>query len=210
MRTRFLLIRHGANHTLGVSLAGRAEGVHLNERGREQASELAEALHHAPVDAIYSSPLERCLETSQPLAQALHLPVEVEPAIMETHFGAWTGSTFEALDADPVWKSWNSNRSGTRPPGGETMQEVQDRFLKQLDVWAGTNAGRMIAVFSHSDPIKSVVLHCRGASLDSMLAFEIDPVSSTLLEGEGGRYEVLFVNASPEQAGRQLEALNRA
>ncbi|MGZ9222076.1 MAG: histidine phosphatase family protein, partial [Anaerolineales bacterium] len=59
-----LLIRHGENEfTAKHKLAGHLPDVHLNERGQKQAQILAEALKEVPIKAIYSSPLERAVET---------------------------------------------------------------------------------------------------------------------------------------------------
>ena len=64
-----LLIRHGENEYVKTGRrAGRKDGVHLNEKGRAQAQALAEALAHIPLKAVYSSPLDRTMETAAPLA----------------------------------------------------------------------------------------------------------------------------------------------
>ena len=64
-----LLIRHGENEFVKSSkMAGRIPGIHLNEKGRKQAEALGEALQDFPITSIYSSPLERAMETAQPIA----------------------------------------------------------------------------------------------------------------------------------------------
>ena len=73
----------------GSALAGRTPSVPLNEKGKEQAQQIAERLKAQPITAVYSSPLLRCLETAQPLAAALDLPVSVEPGILEVDYGEW-------------------------------------------------------------------------------------------------------------------------
>lgn len=80
----FLLIRHGENdYVKKGKLAGHLPGVHLNEKGRQQALALAERLKEAPIKAIYSSPLERAVETAAPLAQMLNLEVQIRERLME-------------------------------------------------------------------------------------------------------------------------------
>ncbi|MGD2205331.1 MAG: histidine phosphatase family protein, partial [Anaerolineae bacterium] len=98
-----LLIRHGLNDWVGEKLAGWTPGVHLNDKGRVQAAALAEQLADVPVAAIYSSPLERTLETAEPLAEAHGLPVQVREGLGETRCGDWTGRTLEELKDKDLW-----------------------------------------------------------------------------------------------------------
>ena len=66
-----LLIRHGENEYVKTGkMAGRLPGVHLNEKGQKQAQALGDALKDVPIKAIYSSPLERAIETATPIASA--------------------------------------------------------------------------------------------------------------------------------------------
>ncbi|MEK7785772.1 MAG: histidine phosphatase family protein, partial [Chloroflexota bacterium] len=103
--TDILLIRHGENeYTRKGKLAGWTPGVHLNETGKAQAEALAERLAQAPIKAIYSSPLERALETAGPLAQARKLPVQKCEGIGEVRYGEWTGRSLKVLARTKLWK----------------------------------------------------------------------------------------------------------
>ncbi len=93
--TTVLLIRHGENNMVGKRLAGRLPGVHLNKKGREQAEQLAEVLCKAPIKAIYSSPLERAVETAEPLAKLLNLEILPAPGLVELAYGDWQGKTLK-------------------------------------------------------------------------------------------------------------------
>ena len=68
--TTLFLIRHGLTAVTGSRLYGRTPGIHLDERGRRQAAALVERFEGVRLTAIYSSPLERCVETLEPLAAA--------------------------------------------------------------------------------------------------------------------------------------------
>src|SRR5215212_2773666 len=96
--TTFLLIRHALCDPVGRSLAGRTSGVHLNAEGGVQAEALARRLGEVAVSAIYSSPLERALETAAPIAADQGVPVIEAPGLLEIDFGDWTGKTLQELD----------------------------------------------------------------------------------------------------------------
>jgi hypothetical protein len=102
--TTFLLIRHALCDPVGRSIAGRQPGIHLNNPGRGQARRLAEWLGPITLDAIYSSPLERALETASPIAQAKGLQVHPAEAWNEIDFGEWTGRALADLDPLPEWR----------------------------------------------------------------------------------------------------------
>src|SRR5690242_20290484 len=106
--TTFYLIRHGSNDFYQRGLVGRKPGVHLNDLGRREAIALADALAGEHLDAIFSSPLERCRETAEPLAKKISRPVRVAEALNEVDFGEWTDKTFAELDPQETWKQWNA------------------------------------------------------------------------------------------------------
>src|SRR3954468_19184896 len=103
--TIVLLIRHGENDFVKTGrMAGRTPGVHLNERGQQQAKELAEALAHAPIKKIYSSPMERAVETAAPLAEKLGQEISIRPGLIEAGIGEWTGMELKTVRKLPEWK----------------------------------------------------------------------------------------------------------
>ncbi|MEI2420490.1 histidine phosphatase family protein, partial [Arthrospira platensis SPKY2] len=105
-------------------LAGRTPGVYLNQKGMEQAQQLARRLGNQPISRIYSSPLERCVQTAEPLAQALGLPVIEEPGVLEVDYGEWRGAALKDLSQKPEWQLVQIYPGGFRFPGGETLREV--------------------------------------------------------------------------------------
>src|SRR6266516_7898550 len=100
-----LLMRHGENDFVKTGkMAGRIPGVHLNERGQKQAQALAEALTQVPIKAIYSSPLERAMETAEPIATSHKLEILQEPRLMDADVGRWTGKSLKTLRLTNAWK----------------------------------------------------------------------------------------------------------
>ena len=108
----FLLIRHGENEYVAKGrLAGRLPGVHLNENGKKQAEAVAKAFVKAPIKAIYSSPMERCMQTAEPLAAALGLEINASQGLIEVDFGSWQDKTLKQLQRRKLWKVVQSNPS---------------------------------------------------------------------------------------------------
>ena len=183
MTTTLYLIRHADHDRLGHILCGRMEGVGLGEPGRAQADRLANRLAPLGLARVFSSPLQRAVETADPLAQRLSLPVEVAPELEELDFGCWTGRRFEELADDPAWRVWNEDRGRARPPSGETMLEAQARASIWLHQLVAGNAAQSCAAVSHGDLIKALVAHVLGLPLHFHDRLEISPASVTTLVG---------------------------
>lgn len=186
-----LLIRHGENEFVKKGrMAGRLPEVHLNERGRQQAQVLAERLAGAPIKAIYSSPLERAIETAEPLAKALGLEIIPCQGLIETDIGEWSGERVKAVARLKVWKQVQRNPSLFRFPGGETFAEAQHRIAQELAALAACHEAKdLIACFSHSDPIKLAIAFYIGLPLDLFQRLGVSPASVTTLHlGEGGSF----------------------
>src|ERR1700687_5853917 len=130
--TIFHLLRHGEHGLLGRVLAGRMPGVGMTEHGRAEIAAQAERLAGEKIAAIYASPLQRTRETAEIIAARLGLPIAFRDDLIELDFGEWTGATFDAIRADPLWISWTTQRSLARIPGGENMREVQRRAVEAL------------------------------------------------------------------------------
>jgi len=180
--TEFLLIRHALTDAADRWYAGRMAGVSLNERGRRDAAALARRLEDLTLDALYSSPLERCLETAELIAKLQDVEFEVDQSLTEIDTGDWTGKSFEELRQDPSFGCFNEFRCGTRPPNGELMLEVQSRMVGAILRFAEKHPQKTVGIVSHSDPIKSVLAYFLGVPLDLASRLATDPTSVSILE----------------------------
>ncbi len=194
-----LLIRHGENEYVKTGrMAGQLPDVHLNERGQQQARELAEALAHAPIKVIYSSPMERATETAAPLAEKLGLEINVRSGLVETNIGAWSGMELKAARKLPEWKTVQSTPSRFRFPGGESFLEIQSRLVNEIESIAEEHKGdELLACFSHADPIKLIVAYYMGMPLDHFQRLGCDTASVTMLMLGAGGAGLLKLNQRP-------------
>ena len=192
------LVRHGSNDYLAKSLlAGRSPEVHLNEQGQAESERLANSLSNAGIQRIFSSPLERAVQTAEPTAKRLGLEIEISPEIHEINFGDWSGRSLRELDRDPAWKNFNLYRSGTRIPNGETMLESQSRMVSFIEKLFRENPNQTIALFSHGDPIKSVFAYYLGIPLDLFTRIEISPGSYSILRLQPWGPQIIAINRLP-------------
>jgi probable phosphomutase (TIGR03848 family) len=188
-----LLVRHGENdYVKKKRLAGRLPGVHLNETGYQQAQTvahtLASKLKKASIQSIFSSPLERTMETAEPIAEALDIPIVERPGLIETDFGDWQGKTLKDLARRKLWKVVQKNPSLMRFPGGESFAETQTRICSEIEILRSKHRENdVIICVSHSDPIKLAVAYYLGLPLDLFQRLTIAPASiTTLLINESG------------------------
>jgi broad specificity phosphatase PhoE len=177
-----LLIRHATNPYVGKGLTGWLPGVSLDAKGRDEADRLAARLEKIPIAALYSSPLERAIETAQPTARLKNLEIIGNPDLGEIHFGEWQGKSFSEIETHESWNRFNAYRSATRAPGGELMLETQARIVRGLHRIADSHPGQTVAAFSHADAIKAALMHFLGIPLDFHLRLEILPASITIVE----------------------------
>jgi probable phosphoglycerate mutase len=180
--TRFLLIRHAVTDSVGKSLTGRMPGVPLNDEGKRQAQVLAQRLAMLPIAAIYSSPVERAFQTAEVVAKVLQVSTVPNDDFLELDFGQWTGASFDALSSEVSFQRFNSFRSNSRIPGGESMLEAQLRIVRGMQALCEKHMGQTVAVVSHSDMIKAAVAYYAGIPLDLFQRLEISPASVSIIE----------------------------
>ncbi|KAB1642227.1 histidine phosphatase family protein [Gulosibacter chungangensis] len=195
--TRILLVRHGQTPTTGKELPGRAPGLHLAEKGREQAARVAERLADLHIDALYSSPLERALETAEPTASSTGLPVLEEPGLLETNVGDWTGRALSDLAKLLEWQTVQREPSTFRFPGGESFVEQRDRMRATIERIRSAHVGGTVVCFSHADPIRVFLSDALGMPLDALQRVSVSPCSvSAVAYRDGSEPVVLTVNST--------------
>ncbi len=194
-----LLIRHGENeYSNSGKLAGRLPGVNLNERGRQQAEQLGKALANAPLAAVYASPLERAVQTAEPIAHARNLPVIRDPGLLESHVGDWQGKSIRRLALTAYWRVVQSAPSRARHPGGESFMETQTRIVSALEgIMAKHKPRDLIVCVFHADPIKLAVAHYIGLPLDNFQRLACDTGSVTMLAISSMSAHLVWLNRRP-------------
>jgi len=194
-----LLVRHGLTAPTGTVLSGWTPGIPLDDRGRAQAAALAARLAPVPLDAIITSPLERCRQTAETITAAGEgrPAVQEDDRVGECHYGDWTGRPLKRLAKEPLWRVVQAHPGAARFPGadGESIMDMQHRAVTAIMDWnerLGAEAVYMIC--SHGDVIKSIIADSLGMHLDMLQRIQVDPCSLTAIRYTPLRPFVLRMN----------------
>jgi probable phosphoglycerate mutase len=195
MSTTILLVRHGENDWVKSNkLAGRTPGVQLNDTGLAQSRRMSGLLARWPIDAVYSSPLERCAETATILATPHRLSVLSEDGLLETDYGEWQGQKIDDLVKQDLWRVIQATPGLAQFPGGESMLGMQNRMIGTLQNIVSAHPDQVVLVCSHADLIKAAVSHYTGAPFDLFQRVVIAPCSLSIIQFSKYGPMVLRVN----------------
>ncbi len=195
-----LLVRHGLTAMTGPMLAGHTPGLHLDERGQKQAAAVAARIAPIALTAVVTSPLERCVDTSDAILAAQREAGRepdrhVEDRIVECRYGDWTGRALKDLAKEPVWKVVQTQPSAARFPGGESLAEVSARAVEAIRDWdARLGEDAVWVACSHGDVIKAILADALGLHLDQFQRIVVDPCSVSVVRYTGTRPYVLRAN----------------
>jgi probable phosphoglycerate mutase len=194
--THVLLVRHAVNDFVKTGkLAGWTPDVHLNDEGRAQAEALGRRLSDAPIRWLYSSPLERTMETAEAIRH--HHPgltVIQDAEIGEVRYGDWQGQPVAALSRRKMWHIIQEYPSRAYFPNGETLREVQIRAVNAMEAMAVRHPRDMVVVVSHADVIKMLLAHYLGMHLDSFQRIVVSPASISAIQLGYARPYVVSLN----------------
>jgi len=195
--TLVLFVRHGTTPTTGATLPGRAPGLHLTDKGRDQAAAAAARIGSLDgVAAVYASPMERTRETAAPIAKACGKRVRKADGLIECDFGKWTGRKLSQLRKLDEWRTVQRYPSGFRFPGGESFSEMQTRSVDAVHDLVAAHPGETIVAVSHADVIKAIVAAAAGTPLDLFQRIVVSPCSITAVLYSAEGPTVLTVNST--------------
>jgi broad specificity phosphatase PhoE len=165
--TTIFLARHGESDW---NAANRFQGHSdrpLTKLGRRQAETLAELVAAENVDAIYSSPLIRALETARIVAARTGLDVVPVDDLCEVNTGSWSGlSRDEVAERFPeAFERWTSGGAGWED--GETYEDMAARTLRAVSRMAGAHPEGRILVVSHGGPIRAIQAAANGMDINA-------------------------------------------
>lgn len=185
------LVRHGEVENPGGIIYGRLPGFHLSERGRAQARAAAERLATATVGAVWSSPLERALETASEIAGRHGLEITMDERLLEsvnTFEGFKTSVRGFATRLTRSPRHWWSLRNPLKPSWGETFAQIRERMQAAVSDAVSAADGNDAVIVSHQTPIIVARLALAGRRIPPWLGLTpCERGSVTTLVLDGGR-----------------------
>jgi len=163
--TKLYLVRHGQSAGNAEGRFGGHSATPLSELGFHQAQLTAQTLAKEKIDAIYTSDLLRAVQTAEPLAELLDLPIIKTPAFRERHVGVLEGLTFdESKESFPkdyyALVNRNIHHIITK---GESYRHLLRRATGELREILRAHQGEKVVIFSHTGAICFITLHLIGA-----------------------------------------------
>lgn len=196
MTTSFILIRHGQTEwNRQERFRGHAD-IPLNETGKAQAQKLAQRLAPEKIDAIYCSPLQRTVQTAEPIAAAHGLELVKEDALVDLDVGALEGQTVdEARLAFPeVMDKWLNAPGKVKFPKGESIKSVRARSEKLLGELAAKHAGQTVVLVTHRVLCHTMLCVVLGLDLDALWTIRQDNACIDRFEKQEHGYLLTLMN----------------
>ncbi len=196
--TKIVLIRHGQTtwNTNG-KYQGRTD-VPLSEEGVAQARALAEKFPLEHLDGIHASDLMRAMVTAECIGERFHLAVQPEKAFRELSFGKWEGLTYAEIVArwPEAMENFHFHPDRLEIPGGETIQELQERVTERLREIVGENEGKTVAIVAHGAVIRAAICDALSIPLHRFWSIRQFNTAVNIVSYEDGWSTVELMNST--------------
>jgi broad specificity phosphatase PhoE len=194
--TRVYLVRHGTTDWNKEEIFRGRLDCKLNETGQAEARALAEYFKAIPLQAIYSSPLSRAMETAQAVAQAKALQVVPHPGFIDIDFGEWQGLPLKEVREkySDLYRLWRERPEAINFPGGENLARARARAWEGLQKIVQENPEKTALIIAHR--VVTKVLICAVLGLDDTHFWRIkqDTTAVNCFEYTRGLFVTSLIN----------------
>ncbi len=195
--TEVLLIRHGETAWNAVKRLQGHLDVPLNAKGEQQAAALGRALRDEPLDAVFSSDLQRALHTAQALAAPRGMQVQLDPRLRERCYGAFEGMMYADIGQryPEAYAAWQARDIDARFPQGvsvgETLREFSQRVIHTMTRILEQGCYRKIALVTHGGVLECAYRAAQGVGFAHPRDFDILNASVNRLQWTGSGLKLL-------------------
>lgn len=206
--TRLIAVRHGETAWNRVSRIQGHTDIPLNDAGLWQARQVGEAVAAEGIDAIYSSDLQRAAGTARAIGQAAGVPVQLDVALRERHFGELEGLTHDEINTR--WpeqaRRWRGRDPDYGPQGGETLKDFHARCVGALTRLAQRHPGQTVVLVAHGGVLDCFYRAANGVDLSVPRSWTIGNATiNRLLYSPDGLTMIGWADDGHLQAERGLD-----
>ncbi|MBN2543754.1 histidine phosphatase family protein [bacterium] len=184
MNTKFILVRHGETEWNKQGVFRGRKDLALNENGIQQAKALSQWLANEKIDAVFSSPLKRAIQTAEQIASPRNLEVKIEENFNNIELGEWQGEPKTGIkDKYPEeWNLWINDTENWKVKGSETLQDIRDRAIPAVQKLTEEYTGKTVVIVSHRSVLKLLITTLIGIESGGFWNVYLDNASYSILE----------------------------
>jgi probable phosphoglycerate mutase len=187
--TELIFVRHGdaLQHDPAEPLTPDDIDPPLSLRGTRQAKALAQRLERREITALYASPLQRCAQTAEPLADALGVGIAIDARLREVELAGVGSVGMQELAQIAISRGGWSHLEGTEPSA-----QIRGRMCDAAAAIVAAHPGERVAVFSHAGAINAYFAHLLGLGADFF--FPTGNTSLNIVRARGDRRLIVTIN----------------
>ena len=155
-----IFLRHGqAENNTKKILAGRTSGINLTEEGKKQAEQAGKMLESLNISAIYSSPIDRAVQTTEIIKKYCHVEYKIDDRLIELDMGQFTMMPYQEIfnKHGNVFLKFYSGSTEVSENGVETFADVKKRINDMVDFVITKHKNENVVLVTHMDPIKAII-----------------------------------------------------
>ncbi|MEE8381920.1 MAG: histidine phosphatase family protein [Thermodesulfobacteriota bacterium] len=193
---KVILIRHGETNWNTKQIFRGRKDIPLNEVGLAQAKAVGISLKDIQIDAVYSSPLGRALETANALSESRSLEIELDEGFIDIDFGKWQGTSHEEVQKKykDLYEMWLTKPQMVTFPEGESLKDVNTRSMEALEKVIKKHPGKTLAIVSHRVLNKVLLCSVLGLELSHFWFIKQDTCAINRFEYKDERFYLTLLN----------------
>ena len=197
-----IFLRHGqAENNTKKILAGRSPGVNLTEVGIQQAEQSGKMLKSLNISTIYSSPIDRALQTAEIVSNQCDLEISTDDRLIELDMGKFTKMPYNEIFAKHgnVFLKFYAGDDEVRENGVETFANVQKRVFDMVDFVIHKHTNENIVLVTHMDPIKAMIGKVLSLKPEILFELIIANASLNIFKNNDQKFYLTAINAMPSE-----------
>ena len=197
-----IFLRHGqAENNTKKILAGRSPGVNLTDLGIQQAEQSGKMLESLNISAIYSSPIDRALQTAEIVAKYCDLEILTDDRLIELDMGKFTKMHYDEIFAKHgnVFLKFYEGSNEVSENGVETFTDVQKRIFDMIDFVVNRHKTENVVLVTHMDPIKAMIGKVLSLKPEILFELIIANASLNIFKNHDQKFYLTAINAMPSE-----------